>query len=37
MYEKDTEKMERIQRSLRTIKALERMICERGEPESVRR
>lgn len=30
MYEKDTEKLERIQRSLRTITALESMVCERG-------
>lgn len=30
MYEKDTEKMERIQKSLRTITALESMVCERG-------
>lgn len=30
MYEKDTEKMERIQKSLRKITALEGMVCERG-------
>jgi len=30
IYEKDTEKLEGIQRSIRTITGLESMACERG-------